>query len=223
MKLIRKTRDGRRRTVWLLGFRLFSYGHVRKGNVSAPSDNVVEGVPSGCRVVICGSANRVVFREPVARIFDGCISIGSPDCPANGCTVDIGAGCTSNGVDIRLMEDGSRLEMGRDCMLSEGVKIWVSDTHALTDGEGRLVNEGRLVSLGDHVWLGHGTSVLKNSRIPAGTVVGAGAVFVGSRLKEENCVVAGNPATVVKRDVVWHRERPKQWMAKMDYANETGF
>ena len=216
MKLIRKTRDGRRRTVWLLGFRLFSYGRDKKGHVSVPPGNVVEGVPRGCRVVIYGSANSVVFHEPVARIFDGRICIGSPDCPVNGCTVDIGADCTSNGVDIRLMEDGSRLEFGRDCMLSEGVKIWVSDTHAITDGEGRLVNEGRFVSLGDHVWLGHGASVLKNSRIPAGTVVGAGAVFVGSRLKEENCVVAGNPAIVVKRGVVWHRERPKQWMSKMD-------
>lgn len=213
-----KVKYGPYRDITVLGFKFTYQKRKRKTRrrgraLSLPPGNEATGVPPGCRVVVYGTDNKIVFREPVARVFEGSVCIGAPDSPASGCVVDIGAGCTSNGVAIRLMEDFSRLEIGRDGMLSENVKIWVSDTHAVSDASGRLLNEGRFVKIGEHVWIGSGAMILKNSNIPSGTIIGAGAVIAGSRVQEENCAVAGNPAAVVKRNVFWHRERPKQWLA----------
>ena len=178
--------------------------------MSIPPGNSVEGVPSSFKVVIFGTGNRVVVRRPGPGNFSGGVYIGTSDCPSRDCAVEIGEGCTANGLMIRLLEDGSRFEMGRDCMVADDVKVWVSDTHAVTDRTGHVINLGRSVTIGDHVWIGYGARILKNTMLPSGSVVGAGAVVCGTSDAVENCVLAGNPARVVKTDICWHRERPQQ-------------
>ena len=58
--------------------------------------NTLVGVPKDCEVKICGTGNCVVFCDPVDEMFTGTVYIGVPNCPAFGCTVDVGGGCTSN-------------------------------------------------------------------------------------------------------------------------------
>lgn len=173
-----------------------------------PEGNEAVNIPPHCALEIYGKGNRVVFREPVDEMFSGAVFIGAPDSAANGCAVEIGAGTTSNGCEIRLMEDGSRCVIGADCMFSDGVRIWGSDTHAILC-EGRL-NLGKAVTIGNHVWLGQGVTILKNSVVPDGCVVGTQAVVGGACGVPARSVLAGNPARVVRTGVTWSRERPNQ-------------
>ena len=207
-KLYVKERTLRERVIRIFGMKVFSYPVRHARRIVAPEGNEVSNVPPHCEVSICGTGNRVMFREPVDEMFCGEIYIGSPDSPANGCVVEIGAGTTSNGCEIRLMEDGSRCVIGSDCMFSDGVRIWCSDTHAILCG-GRL-NFGEVVTIGDHVWIGAGASILKNTSVPGGCVVGTQAVVSGIRDVPAGSVLAGNPARVVRTGVTWFRERPNQ-------------
>lgn len=207
MRIFEKERHLRHRVIRIFGLKVFSYSVRHARRIVASEGNKVSNVPPHCGVVISGRGNRVVFREPVDEMFCGEVCIGSPDSPANGCVVEIGAGTTSNGCEIRLMEDGCRCEIGADCMFSDGVRIWGSDTHAILC-EGRL-NLGKAVTIGDHVWIGAGATVLKNTTIPRGCVVGTQAVVSGS-FAQAGSVLVGNPARVVRAGVTWCRERPNQ-------------
>lgn len=208
MGIFEKERHLRHRVIRIFGMKVFSYPVRHARRIVAPKGNEVVNVPAHCEVVICGTGNRVVFHDPVDKMFCGGIYIGAPDSPARGCAVEIGAGTTSNGCEIRLMEDGSRCEIGGDCMFSDGVRILGSDTHAILC-DGRL-NLGKTVTVGEHVWLGAGATVLKNSSVPNGCVVGTQSVVSGACEASPGSVLAGNPARVVRTGVTWCRERPNQ-------------
>lgn len=97
---------------------------------------------------------------------------------------------------------------------SDNIHIWGSDTHTITDASGKIINWGKFVEIGSHVWIGTGVTILKNTKIPSGTIVGAHSVVSGCKIKEENCIIAGSPAKVVKTNVIWHVERPKQYLSE---------
>lgn len=61
------------------------------------------------------------------------------------------------------------------------------------------------VNIGNHVWLCQNTSILKYVNIPSNTVVAYGSVVTKS-LTDENVIIAGNPAKIVKKNVNWSRD-----------------
>lgn len=171
------------------------------------SGNVFVNLPAETRVVVFGDGNRVEFAEPGMH-FGSWIHIGAADFPVHGAKVVVGRGTTSEECRITLMEHGSEVRIGEDCMISTGVELLASDTHALKDAQGRIVNRSRGISIGDHVWLCRNAAVLKNSEIPSGSVVGYGAVVCGLKGLAAGSMVAGNPARVVREGAAWSRERP---------------
>jgi maltose O-acetyltransferase len=89
---------------------------------------------------------------------------------------------------------GNDVMMGPRCML-------LSDRHDISDPGVPMNTQGFLPSLpiviGDDVFIGAGAVVLAGVHIGSGSVVGAGAVVVKD--VPAGCVVAGNPAVVVRR------------------------
>lgn len=67
---------------------------------------------------------------------------------------------------------------------------------------GKRINVPKPISIGANVWVGEHTSIMKGSVIPAGCVVGAKSL-VTKVFDEPNCVIAGNPAKVVRRHISW--------------------
>ena len=174
--------------------------------------NELVNVPKGCSVNIYGRHNRVVFDKTV-KSFCGCIDIGSDDCHVNDCIVSVGSNCTAAGLGIQLLENGQTVEIGADCMFSSGINILASDTHALIDAEGRVINRGKSVKIGNHVWVGRGVTILKNSVVGDGCVIGAGSVYTCHKGVSE-CIYAGVPARIVKElpnGTRWSRQRPSEF------------
>ncbi len=97
---------------------------------------------------------------------------------------------------LRMMEG-----KGRKARLKQGYSFTGTQT----------VSFNFFVQIGNHVWLGEGVKVLENTVIPDNCVVGARSV-ISRRFQKTNCVMAENPATVVKEGIFWDRRRPKQYL-----------
>lgn len=164
---------------------------------------------------IYGDNNTVVIEDSkeFGRHSPLMIFIGLPECPVNNCKVHIGKDLSSNGTMIRICEDNTELVIGDDCMFSDDVCIWASDTHTITDMNCNIINIGNFVRIGNHVWLSHGVSVMKNTTIGNNCVVGTHAVVSGN-FDTDNCIIAGVPAKIVKQGINWDRQRPKQYINK---------
>ena len=91
--------------------------------------------------------------------------------------------------------------MGDGCSISWGCQFLDDDFHDL-EYEGRTEVLNPQIKIGSHVWIGSRVSVLKGAVIPDGCVVAANSV-VNKVFTEKNCLLAGNPAKVIRRDVSW--------------------
>lgn len=109
---------------------------------------------------------------------------------------------------------GTKILIGKDCMFSYGIEFRTGDGHSIYDiNTKQLLNPGNDIIIGDHVWIGRNSLILKNSEIASNTIIGANS-FINKAFNEQNCIIAGNPAKVVKKDVNWDRRAT-------DYFDET--
>lgn len=106
-----------------------------------------------------------------------------------------GSGITCN---TRIVAE-KYIEIGVDTIIAWDVFITDSDWHDIK-GSQKIMP----VFIGEHVWISHGVSILKGSRIPSGCIVAAKSL-VGKGLFEEGSLIAGVPARVCKRNIQWSR------------------
>lgn len=218
MKIFRKERlSNGRRHIYFCGVKIASYKKAPaqslepKHNIVGENNAVDVPQDSWVRVTIYGDNNTVVV-GPHKYHDDFRINIGTPDCHCDNCTVVIGNDFSCNGASMLLLEDNTTVKFGNDCMLSDLISIWPSDTHTMTDLDGKITNIGKSIKIGNHVWIGQGATILKNTTIASNCIVGTRSV-VGGKYTKSNCVIAGNPAKIVKENVNWDRRRPKQYMS----------
>lgn len=175
-------------------------------------------IPMDVNIHIFGDGNEITILTNAC--FSADIWIGSNDCPCNNCKVIVGDGTTSSGkVFMRLMESGSQIQIGRDCMFSSDISLHCSDTHTLLDNTGKILNVGRFIKIGNHVWIGQYCTILKNTSIADGCVVGMHSI-VTREFTERSCVIAGSPAKIQKNDVHWDRMRPQQYIENCNQKNK---
>jgi len=88
--------------------------------------------------------------------------------------------------------------VGKHCIVNTSVSIdhdcKIGDFVHISPG----AHLGGTVSIGSYTWIGLGASIINNLSIGENTIVGAGAVVI--RNVESGCVVAGNPAGVIKQN-----------------------
>ena len=118
--------------------------------------------------------------------------------------------------DTRIyVVDGSSVTIGDGCMFSDHIEIRTTDNHSIYDRTtGIRINHEKNIVLGKFVWLGMHTIVLKGTHLAEGTIVGAGSLVSG-RHDISHSVIAGNPAKLLRQNVVWTMERHKQITPKL--------
>lgn len=117
--------------------------------------------------------------------------------------VRIGEGTTIN--SARMIADAAELTIGKDNLWSDEIIIQTNDQHGLIDltTDQVIGTERRFFTTEDHVWLGRRTLVMSDVLIGAGSTIGAGSVVTKS--VGRFCIVAGNPARVVRENTTWSR------------------
>ena len=125
---------------------------------------------------------------------DGCIEIGDNTTFVRNTEVTVLA--------------GMKLEIGSDCLLSCEIKLYCGDGHAIFDVSERKRlntqdknNPKNIISIADHVWVGMRAIILNKTIIGRSSIVGAGSVVKG--VFPNNCILAGNPARVIRKDITW--------------------
>lgn len=116
---------------------------------------------------------------------------------ANGGKARITIGNNSYIGDRTEIHAGSLVQIGNGCDISWDCNILDRDYHKL----GSDTETVRPVIISDNVWIGCGATVLKGVNIGEGAVVAAGAVV--TKDVPPRALVAGNPAKVIKENVVW--------------------
>ena len=129
----------------------------------------------------------------------------------NNCKCRWGRDTTAIDAKIIIGEDDSGVIIGDDCMLSN-VDIRSSDGHSIFDVEtGDLLNRAtKHVCIGNHCWIGTNSVLTKNACLPDNTVVGAMSL-VSREFTEQNTIIAGVPARVIKRGVNFARPCPSKY------------
>lgn len=149
-------------------------------------------VVNGCGSVVVG--DRVTFgcnKSP--KSGNGAILLQARDA---GAQIVIGEKTAlSNNVSMiaRL-----RIEIGRYCLIGDGVQVVDSDFHGIQPDERRNTSgETEGVRIGDNVWLGSRVMVLKGVTIGNDSIIAAGAVVTSNI--PDSVIAGGVPAKVINR------------------------
>lgn len=128
---------------------------------------------------------------------------------------------TENNFRVYSLRNSSII-VGDDCNLSHGIVMRTNDSHTIFDLEtGKNINSteeicrNRRIQIGNHVWIGQDVFILYNSKIEDGSIIGARSL-VKSKIPN-NCIAAGVPARVIRRNVAWSRNNNAlDWEAECD-------
>lgn len=109
--------------------------------------------------------------------------------------LSIDGGTFNSSVNISCF---NRIEIGRDCFISENTMIRDSDNHPIVNSE-----ISKPIRIGDYVFIGINVTILKGVTIGDGAVVAAGSVVASD--VPSRALVGGVPAKVIKENVTWNR------------------
>ncbi len=125
--------------------------------------------------------------------------------------LEIGSGVTVVGGSSRFQSGrNQRIIIGDDCMFSWDITVLGHDGHLIYDVidkkclNNTFGNIRESIVIGDHVWLGAHSSILPNSYISTGSIIGYGSTVKG--YIPNNCIAVGQPARVVKENIAWSRD-----------------
>ena len=180
-------------------------GGTFEGKMELHSD-VEMRIGAGCVL----EADLIMQRDARLKLGEGCCYRGSIFIEKAGSFIS-GDSFTTVKNCVCSIPQGTSLVIGNDCMFSVDIVLFTNDGHSIFNVKsGKSVNsseeerKSRKIIIGDHVWVGYRSMILYNTVIGNGSVIGAYSLVKGKI--PNNCVAAGNPAKVVKRDIVWSRE-----------------
>jgi len=100
----------------------------------------------------------------------------------------------------------TKVQFGKNCLLSWDVLIMDDDFHYIKDKNGITKKPSQPINIGNNVWIGCQAMILKSSNIPNNCVIGAKSLICKTLIKS-NCLYAGNPVICVKEEIIWSREQ----------------
>lgn len=100
-----------------------------------------------------------------------------------------------------LIQCANSITIGDNCAIAGDVLIQDTDFHPILDENGNEKPMSKPIVIGNKVWICAKSTILKGVTIGDGAIVAAGAVV--TKDVPARCLVAGNPAKVVRENVIW--------------------
>lgn len=159
-----------------------------------------ESVLKYCNITITGKNN-------IVSIDKGCSLIGMRILlQGNNNVVSIGKSCKINASKTQPTvinaSGGSKIIIGDNCLFSNNIEIHSSDYHKIFNNEGQIINKPRNIIIGNHVWIGLGCTILKGTKVNDDCVIGTQSLL-NKVFDNTKCIIAGNPAQIVKQNINW--------------------
>lgn len=130
------------------------------------------------------------------------------------------------GVNFFITQDDININIGKNCMFSWDINFWIGYSHSIINLESFEIQkeESNILNIADNVWLGHGVTITKPINISQGSIVATKSILTKS-IKQENCLIAGMPAKIVKKNVTWFYPQPNWYenIIKDDCPSKLGF
>lgn len=177
-------------------------GKINGNNNSINIGSVLTDTKVKIKLNIYGNNNNINIKS-----IDNCrrlnIDIGNFT-GANNVTINIGERLICVETTILAYQSNVPITIGDDCLLSRCVSIRSGELpHVIYDRiTGKDLDQSDGIFIGNNVWIGEGVYIMKNVTIQDHCVVGTAAV-VTKRFTDCNVVIAGNPAKICKRNIVW--------------------
>lgn len=123
----------------------------------------------------------------------------------------IGKNNYMNGALNITLSSGKHCFIGDYGLFSTEITIRNSDPHLVYNcSDKKRINPNKSVFLGDHIWVGQNAIILKGTQIDSGSIIGAGSVVAGKRIKN-NESWAGNPCKKIRDGVFWDETCVHSW------------
>ena len=115
-------------------------------------------------------------------------------------------------------DEGISITIGDDCLFAGGLLIYGTDWHTVYEirNPKNVYNKTKFgISIGNHVWICSQVSILNDVIIPNNTIVALGSV-VTKAFEEENTILGGVPAKVLKENVNWDIRSTQAYFREID-------
>ena len=154
------------------------------------------------KITINGNNNNILFDTTKHKLLKiKILNIGS------GNRIEIGKNWYPSGevtVDF-CCQNNKIFKIGENCMFGQNISFMMGDWHTIFDKNTKecinATSQG--IIIGNHVWLARHVNILKDVQISDNSIVGLGSI-VTKKFTEENCIIAGTPAKIVKKNINWH-------------------
>jgi acetyltransferase-like isoleucine patch superfamily enzyme len=146
-------------------------------------------------IYVSGSRNSIYIASGVKLRKSSIILRGE------NCKLFIGHNTTFGGIRIVNVGIDNEIHIGSDCLFSDHIELWASDTHPIYDHENQIINQEKPVFIGNNVWVGSRVTILKGVTIHDGSILGMGSVILND--VPAATVSAGYPNKTLKHNVHW--------------------
>lgn len=147
------------------------------------------------RISIEGENNQLIFRKGV-RLTNSKIFLRG-----QGCTIEIDEFSTIAGIRIINVGVNNRVFIGKNCLFSDNIELWASDTHSIYDENNTFINPEKPIIIGNEVWIGSHVKILKGVTIKDGAIIGMNSMVTKDIMA--HTLNVGNPARCIKNNVKW--------------------
>jgi acetyltransferase-like isoleucine patch superfamily enzyme len=152
-----------------------------------------------CNIYIQGNNNRIVINE---RVYLNQAELWIED---DNNKISIGEHTSIYGKTHLAAIEGTSIKIGNDCMIGD-THFRTGDSHSIMDLNGKRINMSKDIVIGDHVWVCTQAIILKGTTVANNCIVSAGAL-VTKKFSEENVILGGNPARIIRSNIDWSSER----------------
>lgn len=158
-----------------------------------------KGIIHKTKFQIFGENNSIIIEEGVKLRNSHIIIRG------NNCQILIGKYTTIGSMYMVNMGVNNKITIGKNCMLSDNIDIWSSDSHPIYDDKSNIINISKPIIIEDHVWLGKDVKILKGTTIEKNSIIGMGSIVSGKHI-ENNTLNVGTPCKTIKRNINWNNK-----------------